>query len=96
MYPSIIREGEEVFSPTGRRWVVTGRALGSQHVDLIAADGSGEECSLLPKLLRHAGGKLAGPRLHEIDRDEHTAKLLDKARRILHLPTKLVSGSEGK
>lgn len=53
-------------SPSGRRWLVTGWAERMTKVELLAADGSGDECVLSPSLLRHADGRNAGDLLVNI------------------------------
>lgn len=68
MYPSIIREGERVLTPSGRSWVVVGWDVSEPQriVALVATDGSGEELSIHPRYLRLADGRQAGELLTNI------------------------------
>lgn len=64
MYAAVVREGEEVFSPTGRRWLVVGRGEGGRIA--LRCPWTGDMVELHPRLLRHAGSFLSGELLDHI------------------------------
>lgn len=66
MFTAVIHEGETVTSPTGRHWIVQGWGELRKKVLLLAADGTGEEVELSPRLLRHVNSSASGLTLEQL------------------------------
>jgi hypothetical protein len=82
MYSSVIREGDLVETPTGRKAVVIGWLPGSKDtkgvqgerayrfVEVEYVDSPGDTVALRPRLLKHISSKYSGQSLDVILSDE--------------------------